>query len=217
MNDNEVEDRIVSSARKLFLENGYGEVNMSQIAEAAGITRPTVYYYFRTKDRIFQAVFNSILDELLPKLLLSLRNNLPARDKIEKFVEAYFDNFLNHPEIPLFIVKEIKRDTPHLLKVIRDMGVKDYFDELKTFYDREVANGTMKNVPYITIFFTFFGLVSAPFLSEDLACRVYYGKDGDSPAEFPRDKNEGLRGLVGLWKPYVVSQMRYFLLTGEGD
>ena len=50
MESNEnIEQRIHAAARKLFIEKGYLNTNMSDIAVEAGIKRPTLHYYFRTK------------------------------------------------------------------------------------------------------------------------------------------------------------------------
>ena len=63
-----VEDRIIEAARKTFIEKGFAQTSMSDIAEAAGINRPTLHYYFRTKDIMFQAVYGGILKSILPKI-----------------------------------------------------------------------------------------------------------------------------------------------------
>ena len=51
-----MEQKIVSAAKKLFIEKGYEETNMTDIAAEIGINRPTLHYYFRTKDIMFKAV-----------------------------------------------------------------------------------------------------------------------------------------------------------------
>ena len=50
-NGKDMEARIIEAATQVFLEKGYEGSNMTLIAEAAGIGRPALYYYFRTKPR----------------------------------------------------------------------------------------------------------------------------------------------------------------------
>ena len=57
--NNELEYQIIETAKQLFIEKGFVETSMSDIAAKVGINRPTLHYYFRTKDRMFQAVFDS--------------------------------------------------------------------------------------------------------------------------------------------------------------
>ena len=66
--NNELEYQIIETAKQLFIEKGFVETSMSDIAAKVGINRPTLHYYFRTKDRMFQAVFGSIVMSLLPKV-----------------------------------------------------------------------------------------------------------------------------------------------------
>lgn len=54
--NNELEYQIIETAKQLFIEKGFVETSMSDIAAKVGINRPTLHYYFRTKDRMFQAV-----------------------------------------------------------------------------------------------------------------------------------------------------------------
>jgi AcrR family transcriptional regulator len=50
-------DEIVAVATRLFAERGYGETTMSEIARAAGLQQSSLYYWFRRKELILQAVF----------------------------------------------------------------------------------------------------------------------------------------------------------------
>ena len=48
--NNELEYQIIETAKQLFIEKGFVETSMSDIAAKVGINRPTLHYYFRTKD-----------------------------------------------------------------------------------------------------------------------------------------------------------------------
>jgi TetR/AcrR family transcriptional repressor of mexJK operon len=54
------QSEIVSAAESLFLQQGYGATSMDQIAEAASVTKQTVYRYFPSKDELFAAVMSHI-------------------------------------------------------------------------------------------------------------------------------------------------------------
>ena len=65
-----MEQKIIEAAKATFLKKGFKDTNMSDIAAEVGLTRPAMNYYFRTKERLFQAVFGDILMSFL--LLLPL-------------------------------------------------------------------------------------------------------------------------------------------------
>ena len=56
-----IESRIIEAAKQEFIKKGFEQTSMSDIAAVVGINRPTLHYYFRTKDKMFQAVFASIV------------------------------------------------------------------------------------------------------------------------------------------------------------
>ena len=47
-------EQIVEAARKLFTKYGYKKVSMDEIAKEAGVTKKTVYAYFKDKDELFK-------------------------------------------------------------------------------------------------------------------------------------------------------------------
>lgn len=204
MIETELEGRIKKSATKLFLKYGYSEVNMSQIAEAAGISRPTLYYYFRSKDIIFKVVLGDVVQELVPKLTSELHKDIPLEEKIASIIHEYFTLFLKEPEIPMFMLKEINRDASHLKKTIYDERLEVYVNELIQTFNNEVEKGNMNPVKPLHIFLTFCGLIYIPFVSKDLV-KITFMKDHQKSA------NE-LKEIISQWEPYVVDSMRRLLL-----
>src|SRR5690348_9681797 len=61
---------IARSAARLFAERGYDATSVREIVEAAGVAKPTLYYYFRSKEGLAQA----LLTVPLSGLVMALRN-----------------------------------------------------------------------------------------------------------------------------------------------
>ena len=77
-----IESRIIEAAKQEFIKKGFEQTSMSDIAAVVGINRPTLHYYFRTKDKMFQAVFASIVAKFLPHIdtiFLHLDNDKTGR------------------------------------------------------------------------------------------------------------------------------------------
>ena len=91
--NNELEYQIIETAKQLFIEKGFVETSMSDIAAKVGINRPTLHYYFRTKDRMFQAVFGSIVMSLLPKVQEIIQQELPFIDRVSLILDKYISLF----------------------------------------------------------------------------------------------------------------------------
>ena len=52
--------QVVEAAGRLFLENGFVAVSMDAVAQEAGVTKQTVYRYYRSKEKLFEAVQKSL-------------------------------------------------------------------------------------------------------------------------------------------------------------
>lgn len=66
-NDNNIENKIIETAQQLFVKNGFTDTNMSDIAAAVGINRPTLHYYFRTKIKCSKPFLETSYFLWLPK------------------------------------------------------------------------------------------------------------------------------------------------------
>jgi AcrR family transcriptional regulator len=64
----EKERKVLSAAKGLFLRYGYKRVNMHDIAEAAGISRPALYLVFRSKEEIFRGAYKQWADETIASI-----------------------------------------------------------------------------------------------------------------------------------------------------
>ena len=56
--------RVIETARRLFLEKGVSKTSMADLGRVLGVSKPTVYEAFRSKDLLMDAVFNSVADDV---------------------------------------------------------------------------------------------------------------------------------------------------------
>lgn len=66
MEEKNIEQQIIQVARQVFIEKGFAEASMTDIARCAGISRTVLNYYFRTKEKLFAAVFSDIIHDFIP-------------------------------------------------------------------------------------------------------------------------------------------------------
>ena len=168
-----MENKIIQAAKETFLKKGYKETNMSDIAAAVGLTRPAMHYYFRTKERLYQAVFGEILLSFLPKIKGLINADIPLEEKIGKIVDEYFVILKETPELPLFLMKEATRDFDAFVKVAIGSNIVELGNNVFSAIEEEMAAGRIKRVPFIEIFYTFYGLVTVPFMTLPVATQVF--------------------------------------------
>lgn len=191
-----LEERILEVAKTVFMEKGYTDASMSEIAERVGINRPGLHYYFRTKDRMFNAVFGMIIESIIPKFQdIMLHQEVPIARRIEELVNAYYSMLQENPNLPLFIMREISRDADFLIRTFSHLNIGPFFGKLRQSLLEEMAEGKLQQVPLRVVFLTFYSALTFPFLSRNLISRTMMETD------------ETFEDLLVQWKPYVIHQM----------
>jgi AcrR family transcriptional regulator len=91
----EVQKKIVAAAHDIFHEKGYADTKMSDIAVAMGVTKPTIYNYFDTKEKLFVAVAEYERKQL-EKLILESFSGREFVDGAAVFFDNVMGGFLTH-------------------------------------------------------------------------------------------------------------------------
>ena len=132
------EDKILEAAKNVFVTKGMEGARMQEIADAAGINKALLHYYFRSKERLFEAIFSEIIKFAFPKITRIAQSDEPFVSKIEQVVDAYIDLLIKHPFIPGFVMKELNRDPSGLFKMVVKFGLNPqfFFDQIQLAMDR---------------------------------------------------------------------------------
>src|SRR5690348_12797365 len=75
--DHLTEKRRLKAARKVFLANGMAGARMQDIADAAGINKALLHYYFRSKDKLFEMIFKEAMTGFVPWANAVFESDLP--------------------------------------------------------------------------------------------------------------------------------------------
>ncbi len=128
-------------------KKGFEQTSMSDIAAVVGINRPTLHYYFRTKDKMFQAVFASIVAKFLPHIDTIFSTQQSFSEKLEDVIDVYVSIFSTNPLLPKFIIGEIQRDANHLIETFYSLNLDQYLKHIGEFLEKEMESGNFKKVP----------------------------------------------------------------------
>jgi AcrR family transcriptional regulator len=120
----ETEVLILDAARKVFLDNGFDGSTMQQIATVAGINKALLHYYFRSKDRLFEAVFMEAFVKMVPNLFKIFTADIPFTEKIKALVNAYMSALQEYPQIPQFILHELHRNPGRIIDLMHSTGLE---------------------------------------------------------------------------------------------
>jgi AcrR family transcriptional regulator len=104
---NNKEQLILEVAEKLFIEKGYEGTKTTEIAKDAGVNHALLHYYYRTKENLFNQIFEEKASLILGSIVLTFDNDSSFFEKIKDGIEAHFDLISKNPKLPLFILREI--------------------------------------------------------------------------------------------------------------
>ena len=191
-----MEEKIIEVAKALFIEKGYVETSMSEIAAKAGINRPGLHYYFRTKDKMFEAVFGDILLSIVPKIFdIISQKDMNIERRIEEMIDTYYALFIDNPKLPMFMMREINRDANLLIKTATQLNIHEKFRHSLDSIEQEMKEGKLKKVPIRFMFYNISSLLTIPFLTQDLTYSILL------------EEGETFEDMLKEWKPYIIKQL----------
>lgn len=196
---NDLERQIIETAQQLFIEKGFAGTSMSDIAATVGINRPTLHYYFRTKDKMFKAVFSSIVMSLMPKIHDIIQLDVSFVDRMGMILDEYIELFTKDPYLPKFICGEIQRDVNHLLESAKELQFDTALSLVKDTLLKEMEAGKIKKVPLPMVFLTFYSLLTYPFLVRNLITTLFL------------DNEEDFTSFLQEWKQHIITELTNLL------
>jgi TetR/AcrR family transcriptional regulator len=82
---------IVQVAMELFAARGYDGIGVQEIAEKSGVTKPTLYHYFGSKEGLLQALLEEYFVRLCAKLRTAAEYQRDLTQTLTRIVQAYYD------------------------------------------------------------------------------------------------------------------------------
>ncbi|HSP22595.1 MAG TPA: TetR/AcrR family transcriptional regulator [Planococcus sp. (in: firmicutes)] len=80
----------------LFEEKGFSETSVQDIAEAAGVTKGTFYYYFHSKEQLLMDIHSDYIGDLLTRQEAILKSGSSSREKITGVIELLIGDIQQH-------------------------------------------------------------------------------------------------------------------------
>ena len=109
--DLSTEEKIKEAAQKVFMKKGYAATRTRDIADEAGINLALLNYYFRSKENLFELIMMEKLAKFFGAVAPVLNDSTASLEaKITTVVTNYIDLLTANPDLPLFILSEIRHN-----------------------------------------------------------------------------------------------------------
>lgn len=145
-------DAILAEAKQLFSIKGYRGTTLRDLTVSFGVSRPSIYYYYKSKMEILSELHSKGFNEAISNFDEILSTNLPTREKFKKILEVHTRNLANDTELSkIFYLDEMEMPTK-LRKEIRKRR-RDYTDRIIDVYNKGVIEGIFKDIdPKIAVY-----------------------------------------------------------------
>ena len=186
-------ERILAAALQLFARQGYERVSLRQIAQAVGLTPPTLYHYFPTKEALLETLAHAVAERFEQATAGIAESDWEVTHKLEQFCVAHLQALLAQPEQAAIFLRE----APQHLSEPQRSAFLERQRQYEARFERILREGLEKNL---------FREIEPRFMTVSLLAALnvtaawYQPTGGLSPKEIGYKLAEVfLRGLIRTW------------------
>ena len=203
------EQQILDAAHAVFVRRGTSGARMQDIAAEAGVNQALLHYYFRSKERLSEAVFRRAAAQLLPRVIEAMASELSIEDKVARVVELELDHLLRVPYLPGYIISEVAHHPERARQLIGAMtrGLTPaeirprVFGVLKRQIAARVAAGEMRPIAPESFMVNLVSLCIFPFAARPML-QAMLGVDERGFARFiARRRTDLVEFFLGALRP----------------
>jgi TetR/AcrR family transcriptional regulator len=198
MNTENTEEKIFVAAEEIFLRDGYAGSRMQDIADLAGINKALLHYYFRSKDKLFEKIFDKKASIMFPRMEQLFEIEMPFTDLLCIYVEKYMELLIANPFLPLFIITTVNK--PNGQDFIQKLPFAINRKLIET-YSKEVASGKVKALNPLHFVLSIFSMCAFPFMAKPVL-KIMANANDDQFKELMQSRVAEIQGYIRvLLKP----------------
>lgn len=183
---------IMQAGLEVFSQFGFRGSTLDQIAKAAGMSKPNLLYYFKSKEAVYTALLARLLENWLEPLKAIDRDGDPV-EQLLGYANRKLDMSRNFPRESRLFANEIIQGAPRIGDVLKG-ELKDLVDEIAVVINGWAAAGRIKPVDPYHLIFTIWSLTQH-YADFDVQVRAILG--GVDPFEGAQTHLDmTLRGLL---------------------
>lgn len=156
--DEATEELIKNTAKKLFFAEGKFNATTQEIADAAGVNRTLINYYFRSRDKLFDLVFKDAQDYEQKRTESIIFSELPFKAKIEEFIDESFIVAKEYPYMELYMVTQFNQGCYYKDQDGMDRMLKKFYEE----FEVAMEQGLILKMEPIQFIMNMVALISFP-------------------------------------------------------
>lgn len=187
LKDISTEEKILEAAKDVFMKYGLYGARMQDIADTAKINKALLHYYFRSKEKLFDKVFEGALSKYFEVMEVFANENLPIKKRIFMYVDGIIDFYSEYPQMSMFIIKEIGNN-PELIRQKIQEAKKNRTIRMIHVLEEGIKNGEIRKFDTALFLINLQSLCSFPFLASPMFKHSLKAQGKDWDKDFSTDK-----------------------------
>lgn len=162
------ESIIFDAALRIFSRKGKDGARMQEIADAAGINKAMLHYYFRNKDSLYEAVFAHVSGRFFSEIDRVMAQDRPFAESMKEMIDVYMDMHAVQPEVARLWVHENLNGAPVARAIIerhREGDQPNGPHRLLARIRKAVESGEIRPVDPVHLMMTVLGMTVMTFIA----------------------------------------------------
>jgi AcrR family transcriptional regulator len=193
-----IEQMILNIAEDIFLEKGYAMTSTTEIAKRVGCNQALIHYYFRTKERLFEKLFEKKFLSFVSAVFMSKESSSSFKDIVRGIIMRHLEIISENPRLPFLIINEMTTNPVRFHSIAEK--IKETVGTLLMGLDSEIKNeiaaGRIREITAFDLFLNILSLNIFMFVAQPLISHV----KGFTYEEFMKfAKNRGEEVFCTVW------------------
>jgi TetR/AcrR family transcriptional regulator len=172
--DTGTEQLIKDTAKRIFFSEGKLHATTQDIADAAGVNRTLLNYYFRSRDILFEQVATEARAEISAELDFVFSADLPFKEKVQQLITVFMDQAMKFPYREVYVVTELNR-TDKTVPEEKKNRIRQFLKEVSA----EMEAGKIKKMDPRQFLMNLFALMAYPLITNCLNKSLFYVNDSE--------------------------------------
>ncbi len=122
----EVEEKILAAAYSVFLKKGKAGTRMQEIADKAGVNKALLYYYFRSKNNLYKAVFKQVVEKFILSIFQNLNFSLGFKEILKDFIFSHIKTIKDNKQVFKFFFSEVWMNSREVMEIFKNtLNIRD--------------------------------------------------------------------------------------------
>jgi TetR/AcrR family transcriptional regulator len=149
-------------AESVFAKKGFAGARTQEIADLASVNKAMIHYYFDSKQKLYHALLDKILFDLIKLTQETARDDLTYPQQLEVFYKGFFDYVATHKNFSRITSMEVGSNDKYLPRLVETF-FKPLFDRGVNFIKQGIANGDFKKINPRQFLVTIYAMTIAYF------------------------------------------------------